>query len=64
MAFTKGVRVFNLPMTRWIDEVKAAVNTVVNNVSSVETTLICEVAFKLIIYILYDGLETVDRIII
>lgn len=44
-------------MSRWVDEVEAAVDTVVHYVSSIETTLIRQVLLKLIVNVLDDLLE-------
>ena len=45
------------PMTRRVDEVEAAVYTVVDDVSPVQTRLVCEIALELVVYVLDDGLE-------
>lgn len=49
-----------LPVAKWRYEVEAAVHSVVHYVSSVQPTLIVEVALKLIVNVLDDGLKT-DR---
>lgn len=45
-------------MSKWRYEVKAAVHSVVHNVSSVQPTLIMEVSLKLIVNVLDDSLKT------
>ena len=45
-------------MTGRVDKVEAAVDTVVNNVASVESTLIMQVFLKLLIYVLDNRLVT------
>lgn len=45
-------------MASRIDEVEAAMDSVVNNVATVEARLILQVALKLVIDITDDGLET------
>ena len=40
-----------LPMAGRVDEVEAAVHTVVHNVSSVQATLILQVLLKLLVYV-------------
>ena len=44
-------------MSKWRYEVEAAVHPVVHNVSSVQSALVMEVPFKLIVDVLDDGLE-------
>lgn len=44
-------------MSEWRYEVEAAVHPVVHNVSPVQSTLVAEVALKLIVNVLDDGLE-------
>lgn len=46
-----------LPVSEWRYEVEAAVHPVVHNVSSVQSTLVAEVALKLIIDVLDDSLK-------
>lgn len=46
-----------LPVSKWRYEVEAAVHPVVHDVPSVQPTLIVEVALKLIVNVLDDGLE-------
>lgn len=46
-------------MSKWRDEVEAAVHSVVHYVSAIQPTLIMEVAFKLVVNVLDDGLKTV-----
>jgi len=48
---------FVLPMSKWRNEIKAAVHSVVHYVPSVQPTFIMEVSFKLIVNVLDDGLE-------
>lgn len=45
-------------MAEWRDEIEAAVNSVVHNVSTVETALVMEVALKLVINIADNGAKT------
>lgn len=40
------------------DEVEAAVNSVVNDVSAIEAALVVEVALKLVVDVADDGVET------
>lgn len=46
------------PVAERRDEVEAAVNSVVDDVSAVQTALIVEVALKLVIDVTDDGAET------
>lgn len=48
-------------MAKWRDKIEAAVNTVVNNITPVQTTLISEEPLKLIINILDDCSEAAER---
>lgn len=48
-------------MSKWRDEVEAAVHPVVHYVSSVQPTLIMEVPLKLIVNVLDDGLKAEVR---
>lgn len=43
------LREVSVPVTKWRDEVEAAVNPVVLDVSSVQTTLVSEVILKLLV---------------
>lgn len=52
---------FVLPVSKWRNEIEAAVNSVVHNVSAIQATLIMQVAFKLIVNVLDDGLKTVEQ---
>ena len=47
----------DLPVSKGRYEVEAAVNSVVHDVSAVQTTLIMQVALKLIINVLDDSLK-------
>lgn len=61
--FKRSVRqmcVIVLPMSKWRYEIEAAVNSVVHNVSAIQATFIMQVAFKLIVNVLDDGLKTVE----
>ena len=49
----------DLPMAAWIDEVEAAVDTVILNVPSVQTRLITEILVILIIHIVNNSLPAV-----
>lgn len=51
----------NLPMAKWRDKIEAAVNTVVNNITPVQTTLVSEEPLKLIINVLDDCSEAAER---
>lgn len=51
------VSLFCLPVSKWGNEIKAAVHPVVHYVPSVQPTFIMEVPFKLIVNVLDDGLE-------
>ncbi len=53
----KGV----LPVSKRRDEVKAAVYSVVNDVSTVQAALVVQVSLKLIINILDDRLKAVEQ---
>ncbi len=46
-----------LPMSKWRDEVEAAVHPVIHYVSSVQPALIMEVSLELIVNVLDDGLK-------
>lgn len=46
------------PMAQWGDEIEAAVNSVVDNVSTIEAALVVEVALKLVIDVADNGVET------
>lgn len=46
------------PMAQWGDEIEAAVNSVVDNVSAIEAALVVEVALKLVIDVADNGVET------
>lgn len=46
------------PMAQWGDEIEAAVNSVVDNVSAIEAALVVEVALKLVINVADNGVET------
>lgn len=46
------------PVAQRGDEVEAAVNSIVNNVSTIQTALVMEVALKLVINVADDGAET------
>lgn len=48
-------------MSKRRDEIKAAVNAIINDVPSVQATLIMQVALKLIIDILNDCFETEEK---
>lgn len=48
----------DLPMAKRGDEIEAAVNSVVNDVSTIKTALIMEVALKLVINVADNGAET------
>lgn len=48
----------NSPMAQWGDEIEAAVNSVVDNVSAIEAALVMEVALKLVIDVADNGVET------
>lgn len=50
-----------LPMSKRRDEVKAAVNSVVNDVSAVQAALVMQVSLELIINILDDRLKAVEQ---
>lgn len=45
-------------MTERGNEIEAAMNSIVNDVSAIKTTLIVEVALKLVINVADDGAET------
>lgn len=45
-------------MAQWGDEIEAAVNSVVDNVSAIEAALVVEVALKLVINVADNGVET------
>lgn len=49
------------PVTQRGNEVEAAVHTVVHNVSAVESTLIMQVALKLVIDVGDNGVKTVQE---
>lgn len=49
------------PMAEWRDEIEAAVNSVVNNVSAIQTALIMEVTLKLVVNVADDGAETGEK---
>lgn len=53
--------VYVLPMSKWRNEVKAAVHSIVHNMSSIQPTLIMEVSLKLIVDVLDDCLKTENR---
>lgn len=46
------------PMAERGDEIEAAVNSIVNNVSAIKTALVMEVALKLVINVADNGAET------
>lgn len=46
------------PMAERGDEIEAAVNSIVNNVSAIEAALVMEVALKLVINVADNGAET------
>lgn len=48
-------------MSKRGDEIKAAVNAIINDVPSVQAALIMQVALKLVIDILNDCFETEDK---
>lgn len=50
-----------LPMSERGDEVKTAMNSVINNISSVQTTFIPQKSFKLVIYVLNYCPETGEK---
>lgn len=53
----KGVQK-NLPVAKRGDEIEAAVNSVVYDVSTIKTALVMEVALKLVIDVADNGAET------
>lgn len=46
----------SLPVTKWRDEVKAAVNPVVLDVLPIEAALVSEVLLELLVDVVCDGL--------
>lgn len=46
------------PMAERGDEIEAAVNSIVNNVSAIKTALVMEVTLKLVINVADNGAET------
>lgn len=49
-----------LPVSKWRDEVEAAVDSVVYDVSAVQATLVMKVTLKLVINVLDDSLKAED----
>jgi hypothetical protein len=47
-------------MPEWRNKVEAAMNPVIGNIPTVKTPLSMEELLKLVIYVLYDGLEAVS----
>lgn len=56
MVFVNGGR-RNTPVAKRGDEIEAAVNSVVDNVSTVQAALIVEVTLKLVVNVTDDGAE-------
>lgn len=52
----------HLPVTKWWNEIEAAMNPVIYDVSPVQTTLIMQISLKLFINVRDYGLKTVKQI--
>lgn len=52
----------HLPMTKWWNEIEAAMNPVIYDMPSVQTTLIMQISLKLLINVRDYGLKTVKQI--
>jgi len=47
-----------VPVHRWADEIEAAVDSTVDDVSSIQSTFILQILLKLSVDVLHDRLET------
>ena len=47
-------------MADWIDEIKTTMNTIISDISSIQTGFIAQIVFKLLLYVFDNGNKPKD----